>query len=52
MKGHAKPADWWTLGILTYEMLVGIDPFNDEDPMNVYQKIVIGKYYFPENIDA
>lgn len=32
-------------------MLVGIDPFNDEDPMNVYQKIVAGKYYFPENID-
>jgi protein kinase A len=35
-KGHGKPVDWWTLGILTYEMLAGIDPFNDDDPMAIY----------------
>ena len=23
-KGHGKPVDWWTLGIIIYEMLVGI----------------------------
>ena len=22
-KGHGKPVDWWALGILVYEMLVG-----------------------------
>lgn len=22
-KGHGKPVDWWTLGILIYEMIVG-----------------------------
>lgn len=32
-KGHSKPVDWWTLGILTYEMIAGIDPFNADDPM-------------------
>ena len=26
-KGHNRPADWWTLGILTYEMINGIPPF-------------------------
>lgn len=26
-KGHNRPADWWTLGILTYEMIFGIPPF-------------------------
>lgn len=45
--GHGKPVDWWTLGILVYEMLVGIDPFNDDDPMMIYQKIIKGKIKFP-----
>ena len=50
-KGHSKPVDWWCLGILVYEMLVGIDPFNDDDPMMIYQKIIKGKIKFPTNID-
>jgi serine/threonine protein kinase len=50
-KGHSKPVDWWTLGILLYEMLVGIDPFNDDDPMMIYQKIIKGKIKFPNTID-
>ena len=50
-KGHGKPVDWWTLGILIYEMLVGIDPFSDEDPMNVYHKILKGKINFPKHFD-
>ncbi len=50
-KGHGKPVDWWTLGILIYEMLAGIDPFNDDDPMTIYQKILKGKIKFPRNFD-
>ena len=64
-KGHGKPVDWWCLGILLYEMLagnyfsfrkfdftkIGIDPFNDEDPMAIYQKILKGKVKFPRNFD-
>ena len=43
-KGHGKAVDWWTLGILLYEMLVGIDPFSDDDPLK-------GKINFPKTID-
>ena len=50
-KGHGKPVDWWTFGILLYEMLVGIDPFNDNDPMGIYQKILKCKVKFPKNFD-
>merc|ERR1712085_247496 len=50
-KGHGKPVDWWTLGILVFEMLVGYPPFCDEDPMGIYQKILAGKVYFPKYFD-
>lgn len=50
-KGHGMPVDWWTLGILLYEMLVGIDPFSDDDPMAIYQKVIIGKVRYPKDID-
>lgn len=51
-KGHGKPVDWWTLGVLLYEMMVGIDPFADEDPMAIYQKILKGKVRFPKDFDT
>merc|ERR1711885_125809 len=50
-KGHGKPVDWWTLGILIYEMVVGQPPFCDEEPMGIYQKILAGKIYFPKYFD-
>lgn len=50
-KGHGKPVDWWCFGILLYEMLAGIDPFSDDDPMLIYQKILKGKVKFPRSFD-
>jgi hypothetical protein len=32
-------------------MNAGIDPFTDEDPMAIYQKILKGKVKFPRNFD-
>jgi serine/threonine protein kinase len=50
-KGHGKAVDWWALGILIYEMIVGQPPFCDEEPMGIYQKILAGKIYFPKYFD-
>jgi protein kinase X len=46
-KGHGKSVDWWALGILIFEMLVGYPPFYDENPFGIYQKILAGRIEFP-----
>lgn len=50
-QGHGKPVDWWTLGVIIYEMIAGIDPFADDDPMIIYQNILKGKLHFPKGFD-
>lgn len=50
-KGHGKEVDWWTLGVFLYEMLIGIDPFHDDTPLKVYDKIIAGKIKFYKSMD-
>ena len=50
-KGHSKPVDWWTFGILIYEMHAGHAPFTDDDPMNVYKMIINTKPKYPDGFD-
>ncbi|CRG99563.1 cAMP-dependent protein kinase catalytic subunit, putative [Plasmodium relictum] len=49
--GHGKAADWWTLGIFIYEILVGCPPFYANEPLLIYQKILEGIIYFPKFLD-
>ena len=50
-KGHGPAADWWCLGVLIYEMLVGIDPFSDKEPMTVYKNILSCNLKFPKSFE-
>ena len=42
-KGYGKAIDWWTLGILIYELVSGSTPFYSKNTMSIYEKIVGGK---------
>jgi serine/threonine kinase 38 len=48
--GYGQECDWWSLGVIMYECLVGYPPFYAEDPMSTCKKIVNWKktLVFPE----
>ncbi|KAJ4968750.1 hypothetical protein NE237_015451 [Protea cynaroides] len=49
-KGYGMECDWWSLGAIMYEMLVGYPPFYSDEPMSTCRKIVNWKNHlkFPE----
>lgn len=49
-KGYGMECDWWSLGAIMYEMLVGYPPFYSDDPMLTCRKIVNWRTHlkFPE----
>lgn len=51
-RGHGVAVDWWALGILVYEMLVGNPPFYDENPYVVYKLILRGRVSYPGFLDS
>eukprot|EP01083_Nonionella_stella_P086295 239690_1 len=46
---HGKGVDWWTVGILIFEMLASYPPFYASDQMKTYKKIIRGKIKFPKH---
>lgn len=50
-QGYTKVVDWWTLGVLFYEMLTGLPPFFDENTNDMYRKILQDPLRFPDDMD-
>ncbi|KAF6760378.1 kinase-like domain-containing protein [Ephemerocybe angulata] len=51
-QGYTKTVDWWTLGVLLYEMMTGLPPFYDENVNTMYQRILSDPLNFPPDISA
>jgi len=45
-KGYGLEVDWWSLGVICYECLVGYPPFYAEEPLQICRKIVNFKSAF------
>jgi serine/threonine protein kinase len=51
-QGYGMEVDWWSVGVILFEMMVGYPPFFSENPSDTCQKIVKWKQYFSIPIDA
>ncbi|KAG7449181.1 kinase-like protein [Guyanagaster necrorhizus] len=51
-KGYGKECDWWSLGAIMFECLVGYPPFCSETTHETYQKIMEWQYHlvFPDDV--
>jgi protein kinase A len=49
-KGHDKGVDWWTLGVILFEFLEGVDPFTADSPVEIYKNILGLKLTFSSSI--
>ncbi|CAO3698410.1 unnamed protein product [Rhizopus stolonifer] len=45
--GHTSAVDWWTLGILIYEMLYGTTPFKGSGRNDTFSRVVHMDVHFP-----
>ncbi|XP_019431657.1 PREDICTED: probable serine/threonine protein kinase IREH1 isoform X1 [Lupinus angustifolius] len=45
--GHGYTADWWSVGVILFELLVGIPPFNAEHPQSIFDNILNRKIPWP-----
>jgi len=45
--GYTKMVDFWSLGVLVFEMCCGWSPFYAEDTQQMYKNIAFGKVRFP-----
>ena len=49
-KGHNRPTDWWSLGILIYEMIFGLPPFYNSNMQAMYRKIIREEVVFKPGV--
>ncbi|XP_058122698.1 cAMP-dependent protein kinase catalytic subunit alpha-like [Anopheles ziemanni] len=53
-KGYGKSVDWWSYGVLLFEMAAGYSPFyvHSADQMAMFERICKAKYKIPKNFSS
>mmetsp|Transcript_40184 Transcript_40184/g.55892 ORF Transcript_40184/g.55892 Transcript_40184/m.55892 type:complete len:396 (-) Transcript_40184:53-1240(-) len=48
--GHTATVDWWTFGVLMFEMLFGITPFRGKSQEQTFHNVLHKDLKFPEDV--
>lgn len=51
-KGHGQTVDWYLLGVLFYETLVGVPPFYSSNRKKLFRNILYGRLKLPSSISC
>uniref|UniRef100_A0A670KIF6 non-specific serine/threonine protein kinase n=1 Tax=Podarcis muralis TaxID=64176 RepID=A0A670KIF6_PODMU len=51
-QGYGKPVDWWAMGIILYEFLVGCVPFFGDTPEELFGQVITDDILWPEGEEA
>ena len=51
-KGYGQEIDWWSIGVMFFEMVVGYPPFFSENPIDTCKKLIKWKENFSIPSDA
>ncbi|KAM9820407.1 microtubule-associated serine/threonine-protein kinase 3 [Neosynchiropus ocellatus] len=51
-QGYGKPVDWWAMGIILYEFLVGCVPFFGDTPEELFGQVISDEINWPEGEEA
>ncbi|KAM9392078.1 microtubule-associated serine/threonine-protein kinase 1-like [Pholidichthys leucotaenia] len=51
-QGYGKPVDWWAMGIILYEFLVGCVPFFGDTPEELFGQVITDDIEWPEGDEA
>ncbi|CAG0880561.1 unnamed protein product [Darwinula stevensoni] len=50
-QGYGKPVDWWSMGIILYEFLIGCVPFFGDTPEELFAHSVSANIEWPDEAD-
>ncbi|XP_062251754.1 microtubule-associated serine/threonine-protein kinase 2 isoform X5 [Platichthys flesus] len=51
-QGYGKPVDWWAMGVILYEFLVGCAPFFGDTPEELFGQVISDEIIWPEEEEA
>ncbi|XP_062834421.1 microtubule-associated serine/threonine-protein kinase 2 isoform X3 [Anolis carolinensis] len=51
-QGYGKPVDWWAMGVILYEFLVGCVPFFGDTPEELFGQVISDEIAWPEGDEA